>query len=218
METPNSFPLLGKLCIKHRITRRISEEPPSDFGSSSDDPFTMPLQAKDRSYNKDDLNSFVDSISTKVSPVKYQIHSTQVHDLSSSSLRYHKRKYDEALEAFKFEYPKRAAPGQENEFLESMLENKDSHSAASYEDIPSDLSLLVNAYNTSETNKQKIIVLSAMPSDKYTKNELMNCFKCSEYIARKSRELREKVGPVQSAEEKCFPRKKLNVNAARHFV
>ena len=218
METPNSFPLLGKLCIKHRITRRISEEPPSDFESSSDDPFTMPLQAKDRSYNKDDLNSFVDSISTKVGPVKYQINSTQVHDLSSSSLRYHKRKYDEALEAFKFEYARRAAPGQENEFLESVLENKDSHSAASYKDIPSDLSLLVNAYNTSETNKQKIIVLSAMPSDKYTKNELMNCFKCSEYIARKSRELREKVGPVQSAEEKCFPRKKLNVNAARHFV
>ena len=87
METPNSFPLLGKLCRKHRITRRISEESPSEVESSSDDPFTMLLEAKDRSYNKDDLNSFVDFISTKVSPVKYRINSTQVHDLSSSSLR-----------------------------------------------------------------------------------------------------------------------------------
>ena len=154
METPNSFPLIGKLCRTHRITRRVSEESSSDSESSSDDFFTMPLHAKD---NKDDLNSFVDCISTKVSPVKYKVNSTQVHDLSSSSLRYHKQKYYEALEAFKFEYAKRATPGQKDEFLESILENKDSHSTVTDIDIPSDLSLLVDAYHASETNKQKLL-------------------------------------------------------------
>ena len=89
-----------------------------------------------------------------------------------------------------------------------MLENKDSHSTASDKDIPFDLSLLVDAYNASETNKQKVIVLSAIPSDKYTKIELMNYFKCSEYIVRKSRKLREKVGPAPSAEEKMFSKEK----------
>ena len=131
----NSFPLLGELCRKHHITRKVSEESPSDCKSSSDDSFTMPLHAKD---NKDDLNSFGDCISTKASPVKYQVNSTQIHDLSSCSLKYHKE----------------------------LPWTGDRHSAASDIDIPSDLSLLVDAYKASGAKNKTIIVLSAIPSDK----------------------------------------------------
>ena len=109
-------------------------------------------------------------MSRPVFPVKFRIR-TPIHELSESTLRYQKRKYKEFIEKSKQTYLALIAPGQEEETYAKFSEHSDE---AESDIIPEDLKLLYEAYINADNEKQRTIILSAIPVEKYSKKCIGN--------------------------------------------
>ena len=113
---PKSFPIFAKLCSYHRKNLiEVSADTFDSVSGNEDEDYQCMIPLAENSY-KDDVNEFLD-ISVNITPVKYQINQTSVNDLSKTAMKYHKRKFHEAVESFKVEYSKCIAPGQETQFV-----------------------------------------------------------------------------------------------------
>ena len=193
---PNKFSMFAKLCSYHRKNLAETNDTENDF---IDEDYHCPIPSAESSYTKDDINEFLDS-STTISPLKFQINNTSMNDLSKTAKRYHKRKYNGALESFKFEYSKRVAPGQVTEFLEQCENTNPS--------IPdftqSEITLLHDAFSSAERDSQRIIILSALPPEKYSKVKVMDMFKCHKYMVDQARKWRREAGALIQKENVQF--------------
>ena len=54
-------------------------------------------------------------------PVKFKVNKTKVDELASTSVRYHKRKFQEVLNSVTENYLNQVAPSQKKEFLEILI-------------------------------------------------------------------------------------------------
>jgi len=136
--------------------------------------------------------------STNISPLKFS---------------YQKRKYKDFKEAFKKRYKEILAPGQEKEL--SVLT---SSSESDEEEVPSDLKFLLQAYVRAETEKQKTLILSAVPKDNYSQADIMRYFSCSKHRVQMARKWQIEEGALNYKVKRHNFRNKLNMDSAEHFL
>ena len=142
---PNKFPIFGNLCRLHRITPTSDEYEDHDDKNDPDFielPFNVSKESGETSYFKENLTSFLTNAAENVSTIKYQINKTAVNDLSDTSIKYHKRKFNEVVEAFQISYAKRVAPGQEEAFLSKCLSEEQTDKNCV--EVPEELRLLLD--------------------------------------------------------------------------
>ena len=87
-------------------------------------------------------------------------------------------------------YLKQVAPGQETEFLEILTGSDDS------KNDNHELILLLDVYKSADSDKQKIMVLSAIDPKTYTKEQVRNIFDCLKYKVEAARKWHKVVGPL----------------------
>ena len=86
------------------------------------DELYVPDEPGHSSFTVDDVNDFLSkSFHKNISPVKFKVNKTKVDELASTSVRYHKRKFQEVLNSVTENYLKQVAPSQEKEFLEILI-------------------------------------------------------------------------------------------------
>ena len=164
-----SFPMFGNLCSKHRSTEIEGKPQLVEFEDHNDDlDFVCNTSLDDSSMSS--LHSLIENTTGVMRPVKYRI-AKPIGELADSSRRYHKRKYLEHIERSKQSYLNLLAPGQEEQ--SSMLF---SDTDKEIENIPDDLKLLFDAYISADKEKQKPLILSAIPVKSYSMTQITNVF------------------------------------------
>ena len=109
-------------------------------------------------------------------------------------------------------YLKRVAPGQEKRFLE-ILTSRDDSKNGNHE-----LKLLLDAYKSANTDKQKMMILSAIDPKTYTKEQVMRIFDCLRYKVDAVLNWRKVVGALREQKKIIFARRKLNIDHVKHFL
>ena len=110
-------------------------------------------------------------------------------------------------------YLKRVAPGQEKEFLGSLTGSKNTDV-----DQNPELTLLVDAYKSADSEKQRIMILSALDPKNYSKEQLMKIFDCTRYKVDAARNWRKDLGLLHEKMKVNFTRRKLDMDNAKHFL
>ena len=210
---PFQFPMFGNLCPGHRKeATHVVESDDENHGVESDDE----NQQNDPDYSMssvDEFQSFVEQSPADISPLKFRI-IAPIDQLAESTLRYQKRKYKEYIDACKKRYAEIVAPGQEDQFTELFL----SYTDDTENSIPDDLKFLHKAFIEADSEKQKTLILSAIPKESYSISKIMNIFSCSQNRVQQARKWAESFGALNLKPEKQFTKNKLNVNSAEHFI
>ena len=163
----------------------------------------------DESPERMEENSRLSGI-LNVSPLKWRL-SSPVDEVSGKSINYFKRKREEFIAAAESYFDCTFAPGQPSEKISKVLYNKDDLS------IPDDLQPLVESYINSDSFG-KLVVLSLVNHDIYSKKNIMETFGCSKKQVDQARSLRAKQVGVFRPEERSFTRNRLNTNMCEHFL
>ena len=77
---------------------------------------------------------------------------------------------------------------------------------------------LLNAYDQADTEKQRIIILSLVSPEHYSKTQVMEPFGCTKHKVDMARKWRRAYGHLQQRPEKRQFRQKLNLQQAKHFL
>ena len=118
------------------------------------------------------MESFIETSTLgAVSPVKFWIN-MPIQELSSPTIRYQKCKHKSFKENCKQSYLKLVAPGQENEFASIFSSESEEENGT----VPENLKLLYQAYQTADSEKQRTLILSAIPKETYTIKQIMITF------------------------------------------
>ena len=153
-----------------------------DVNTVDKDPdFVLPPVLTDPS-TKEDMDRLLDNSTEDVSPIKFQIQSP-VNDISDALLWYHKRKYKEVKAAFKEKFCSLVAPGQAEEFESLVSSESDSEDSDKSDRITAELQALVDAYDSTDNERHKLMILSVLPPEHYSKQKIMKLFNCSRYKA-----------------------------------
>ena len=187
---PKRFPLFGNLCGKHRS---IYNDIDTAESIDKSDELYVPDEPGHSTFSMDDSNDFLRKSFENIFPVRYQANKSKVNESASSSLKYYKRKFEYWYVTEN--YLKWVAPAEETEFLETLTgsddRKNDNHK----------LKLLLDAYKSADSDKLKIIILSAIDPKTYTKEQVMNIFDCPRYKVDAAQKWRKVVGPLH---EKIF--------------
>ena len=146
-----------------------------------DPDFVLPPALTDPS-TKEDMDRLLDSSTEDVSPIKFQIQSPI--NMSDASLRYHKRNYKETKAAFKKTFSSLVAPGQAEEFESLVSSESDNEDSDTSDRIMAELQALIDAYDSTDNERHKLMILSVLPSEHYSKQKIMKLFNCSRYKSK----------------------------------
>ena len=166
--------------------------------------------------NEENLNSstsLADSLET--SPLFFKIKRKRIEDLSTSSKKYFKNKFNKAKEKLKSRFAEAAAPGQEEAFMRFILDSS-SDEEDNYE-IDDHLLELVNIYQNSNSISQ-MVILSLINHDKYRKNDIMNIFGCTKHKIEQSRKWKKQNDGLCLPKNETHTRNRMNFDKCEHFV
>ena len=161
----NKFPIMGNLCCVHRCIKS-EEEVVIENVDDSNDSLYVSLPGPSTSNNS--INEFLEYCNVDISPVKFQVNSTPIPNLSSSSFNYHKRKYMEAMKSFQTNYVKNVVAGQEAAFLEDIKKER----CTEINKSAKEMKFIVDAFDKADTSKQKISIISFIHNKRRTWCEL----------------------------------------------
>ena len=77
---------------------------------------------------------------------------------------------------------------------------------------------LLNTYDQADAEKQRIIILSLVSPEHFSKTQVMELFECTKHKIDMARKWRRAYGPLQQRPEKRKFRQKLNLQQAKHFL
>ena len=123
------------------------------------------------------------------SPIQYQIKRKRVSDLAESTKQKLKKKFERAQEQLKRKFAEAIAPGQSEEFINDIVNDKMEQSSTEKE-APKELIRMSKIYQQSDAITFLIIILSLVDHDKYSKQLLMKTFGCSKYKIDQARKFR----------------------------
>lgn len=218
-----SFPMGGMLCSKHRIIGGVNHG--AEMGDENEseetaDPSYQPpagilyMNEAEMDQRKQQMRTFTEAAAPDMSPIRFQI-TTPVAELSKSSIYYAKRKYKDAKNSFKKKFCENFAPGQGEE-LEKVLFS--SSSSESESDVPESLNHILRAYESAVNSKTKILILSVLSPNDFSKSKIMHFFKCTKYEVEKARQWRSRYGPGTFEIPEKATRMKLDINKCEHFL
>jgi len=177
--------------------------------TENDDPEYFVNISQDQSTLQD-LHALTEPASA--SPLKFRLTSS-VNQLSETTVRYQKRKYKDFKKAIKKRYKEILAPGQEKE-ISALISSSESDE----EDVPTDLKFLLQAYDKAESEKQKTLILTAVPKDSYSQADIMSYFSCTKYRVQMARKWQNELGASNYETKRRSFRNKLNMDSAEHFL
>jgi hypothetical protein len=207
---PLQFPMFGNLCTIHRKNLLVPDVPEDANLQEVDDPEYIVNTSQDQSTLQD-LHELTRS--TNISPLKFRL-TSPVNELSDTTLRYQKRKYKEFKTASKKRYKEMLAPGQEKE-LSGLISSTESDEE---ENVPPDLKFLLQAYDKAESEKQKTLIVSAVPKESYSQTDIMRHFSCSKHRVQMARKWQNELGALNYETKRHDFRNKLNMDSAEHFL
>lgn len=210
---PDEFPIGGSICTKHRLSEQ-NKMFSGDCDMDIQDEEYSPPPSSSANTSKEQLDSFLDS-STDISPIKFQMVSP-LESYSESTMKYAKKKWKQAKKSFKLKYCEMVAPGQADKLAEII--SSDSESEIDESNISKEMKDLLSAYNQAETEKQRIVILSLVSPEHYTKAQIMELFGCSKHKVDVARKWRKAYGPLQQRPERKQLRQKLDLQQAKHFL
>lgn len=155
------------------------------------------------------------AITLDASPVRFQLTRKRVTDLQDGTIKYFKRKYNEAQQQLNKKIAEAVAPGQADKFLEKMINEDECENARDL--IPAELIRFKNIFRKSD-NLGRLIVLSLVDHKNYSKQYLMNVFNCSKYFVEKARKLQDENEALLIPKPTVFRRDKLNIVKCEHFL
>ncbi|KAG8180403.1 hypothetical protein JTE90_025453 [Oedothorax gibbosus] len=135
----------------------------------------------------------LNSVAPELSPIQYQI-TTPSNQLTSNTIRAIKTKYKQAKERFKKQFFESLAPTQGQE-LSNLISTPSPSSHE--EEIPENLRELRDAYCSCQNEKSKMLVLSVIPMQKYTKANLSEVFGCTRKALYKAEKWKDSYGASQ---------------------
>ena len=81
-----------------------------------------------------------------------------------------------------------------------------------------ELQALIDAYNSTDNERHKLMLLSVVPPEHYSKQKIMKLFNCSRYKVDASRKWRKTYGALTPKPIQKVYHKKLDFSAAKHFI
>ena len=123
-------------------------------------------------------------------------------------------KYRKLKAAFKRKFAEYVAHGQADDFIATIL---DDLSDESDEEIPDELVRLSQIYDHSDNISQSAL-LSLVDHSKYTKEMLMNVFRCSKYKIEQARRLAASSSGFVLPKQQQLTRSRLDLIKAEHFL
>ena len=143
----------------------------------------------------------------EVSPIRHKIRKS-IATLNDKDIQYYKKKRTEWMEAAERMFDENVAPGQSQEEVRKAFDQPL---------IPKDLQPLLDNY--AESDKfGKLVILSLVNHDKYSREQLMNIFNCSKRQVDEARSMRSSQVGVFQVEKKKFTRNRLNTHKCEHFL
>jgi hypothetical protein len=210
----STIPFGGKICAPCR--KKVGRLMHSEEDKVDDPLYDVPeplIEESDLDTSGKKLEAITEAAG--VSPVKFRIVSTSVPDLSSSTMRYTKRKYDTFMKACKKQFLEGIAPCQAKA-LEDIL----SPASSDFEyAIPQPLKPLLEAYNVIGSRQGRRFVLSLVPESIYTNKYLSELFECSDYEIRAAQALKKSNGTCSlESFKKSTHKQKLDRSKVQHFI
>ena len=84
-------------------------------------------------------------------------------------------------------------------------------------EIPEDLQHLIQIYEKSNT-LEKLVILSIVDHNKYSKETIMKHFQCSKYKVDQARKLKSQANGLEMPKKVTITRNKLNIQKCEHFL
>ena len=132
----------------------------------------MPDEPSHSSFTVDGVNNFLSKSFENISPFKYQVNKTKVNKLCY------------------WELSETSSPRPRDRILEILTGSDDS------KNDNNELTLLLDAYKSADSDKQKIMILSAIDPKPYTKEQVMNIFNRPRYKVDAAWKWLKVVGPL----------------------
>ena len=88
----------------------------------------------------------------------------------------------------------------------------------SHDKIDDLLKVTLEAYSTCKTDNGRLTILSITPKEHYTKEKIMEVFRCTKYQIDKSRQMADLYGPASSAPHTTHSRQKIDQKKTEHFL
>ena len=107
------------------------------------------------------------------------------------------------------------APGQ-GDSLAGLLSSSDSSDENGEPDEA--LTAVIEAFKWCLSDRSKTAILSMVPSEKFSKEEIMKAFICTKYQVDKARKFRDAYGPDGEIPKAPETKQKLDLNKAQHFL
>ena len=209
------FPVGGLICTMHRCMEENTSNDDTDDTQLAPYPdFSpqTPTSLCNADTSKENLDSFIDT-ATDINPIKFQMMSL-LEDYSVSTIRYAKRKWKQAEQSFKSKYCEMVAPGQAEKLAAIISSESDSDSDST--EVSKEMKDLIDAYNNVECDKQRIVILSLVSSENYSKVQIMELVGCTKHKVDMARKWRKIYAPLQQRKEEKHSRQKLNLEQANH--
>ena len=206
-----SFPVGESICDVHR--KDIKDEGRRHDGNRDSESVVFPDETET-------VNDFVGKAIDKesASPMKFQV-TSPIQKLAPSTIYYLGRKYKQYAQEFKRSLCEKIAPGQGAQ-LENMLSDseEDGRGSGSNDEIDDFLKITLEAYSSWKTDKGRLAILSIIPKGQYSKEKVMEVFKCTKYQIEKSRQMADSYGPAGSAPDTTHSRQRIDQQKAEHFL
>ena len=171
-----SFPVGESICDVHREDIKAGGHRHDVDGDSDSEAVVFP-------EDTGSVNEFVGKVIDKesASPMKFQI-TSPVRQLAPSTVHYLGRKYKQYALEFKKCLCEKIAPGQ-GVHLEKMLSDseEDGGGEDSHDEIGYFLKVTLEAYSTCKTDNGRLTIISIIPKEHYTKEKIMEVFRCTKY-------------------------------------
>ena len=213
------LPIGTVFCFPHLKEGHSTDEVNADNNEKDyiDDADYKPdeVQQTDESMIKAD-NASVSICGLDTSPLSFQVKRKRIDELSSSTKKSLIAKHKKVKQQLKKRFAEAAAPGQAKEFMATVLGDS-SEKDDEMEEIGEDLLELLRLHPESDSIS-KLIILSLVNHDKYTKTELMNLFGCSKYKIDQARKWKIENHANIVPEKVSFTRNRLNIDKCEHFV
>ena len=135
-------------------------------------------------------------------PIQYQIKRERVSDLAKSTKQKLKKNFERAQEQLKRKFAEAVAPGQSEEFINDILNDKMEESSTEKE-APEKLIRMSKLYQESDAISS-LIILSLVDHEKYIKQLLMKTLGCSKYKIDQARKFRSLNTGIKLAQKQEF--------------
>ena len=141
-------------------------------------------------------------------------------NLKTLKLNYHKKViYDSSCkDKIIKRFSSLVAPKQAEEFESLVSSESDNEEIDKFDRIMAELQALIDAYDSTDNERHKLMILSVLPPEHYSKQKITKLFNCSRYKVDASRKWRKTYSALMPKPIQKVYHKKLDISAAKHFI